>query len=394
MPLANGRHFLAIPGPSVMPDEVLRAMHRPSANIYDGELVDMTVAMTPDLKAIARTDGHAMTYIANGHGVWEAALTNTLNDGDKVLVLESGRFAIGWAEMAEKLGITCEIMNAPARRGVDPQMVEDRLRADTAGEIKAILVVQIDTSSGVWNDIQAIGAAIRAAGHDALYMVDCMASLGCVEYEMDKWGADVTTCGSQKGLMTPPGLGFVWANDRALDKGATLTRGRSYWDWDPRAKPEMFYQRFCGTAPVQHLYALRAALDMIADEGMEAIWARHAALAEGVRAAVEHWGRAGGLTLNIIDENARSNSVTTILTNGFDAEKLRGVTEEKLGVTLGVGLGLDPQSAFRIGHMGHVNAPMILGTLGAVELALQHMDAPFTPGGVEAAIRAMKQSVA
>lgn len=394
MPLANGRHFLAIPGPSVMPDEVLRAMHRPSANIYDGPLVDMTVGMTPDLQAIARTDGHVMTYITNGHGVWEAALANTLDPGDKALVLESGRFAIGWAEMAETLGVNCEILHAPARRGVDPQMVEDRLRADTKGEIKAVLVVQIDTSSGVWNDIEAIGAAIRAAGHDALFMVDGMASLGCVEYEMDKWGVDLTTCGSQKGLMTPPGLGFVWANERALNKGAQLTRGRAYWNWDPRADPEMFYQRFCGTAPVQHLYALRAALDMIVDEGLDAIWARHASIANGVRAAVEHWGQKGSLSLNITDPDARSNSVTTVLTDGFDAEELRAVAEKQLGVTLGIGLGMDTKTAFRIGHMGHVNAPMILGALGATELALGHMNAPFTPGGVEAAIKAMAPGVA
>lgn len=394
MPLANGRHFLAIPGPSVMPDEVLRAMHRPSANIYNGDLVEMTVAMTPDLKAIARTDGAVMTYIANGHGVWEAALVNTLDEGDKVLVLESGRFAIGWAEMAGALGIECEILNAPARRGVDPQMVEDRLRADTAGEIKAVLVVQIDTSSGVWNDIEAIGKAIRAAGSDALYMVDCMASLGCVEYEMDKWGADVTTCGSQKGLMTPPALGFVWANERALARGEALSRGRSYWNWGPRAHPEMFYQRFCGTAPVQHLYALRAALDLINAEGLDAIWARHAALAGGVRAAIEHWGQAGGLSLNITDPEARSNSVTTVLTHGIDAEEIRSTTEHQLDVTLGIGLGLDPQMAFRIGHMGHVNAPMILGTLGAVEMALAHIGAPYTPGGVGAAMEAMAPAVA
>lgn len=394
MPLANGRPFLAIPGPSVMPDAVLREMSRPSANIYEGPLVEMTAAIYPDLKNVARTSGRVAVYIANGHGVWEAALANTVDPGEKVLVLESGRFALGWGEMAEILGIEIEVLEAPKRRGVDPQMVEDRLRADKAHEIKAVLVCQIDTATGVWNDVVAIRKAIDAAGHPALFQVDCMASLGCVPYEMDEWGADVTTAGSQKGLMTPPGLGFLWASDKAWDRSKTLTRGRAHWDWGPRAEPEMFYQRFHGTAPVQHLYALRAALDMILDEGMEAIWARHHALAEGVRAAVTKWGERGPLELNILDENARSDSVTTILTGELDASVLRQIAESQLGVTLGIGLGISPTGAFRIGHMGHVNAPMVLGALGATELALAHMGADYQPGGVEAAIAAMQPGVA
>ena len=394
MPIANGVRFLSIPGPSVMPERVLREMSRPSANIYEGPLVDMTVGLYPDLKKVARTSGRAMIYIANGHGAWEAALSNTIDQGDKVLVLESGRFAIGWGEMAEQLGVEIEILEAPARRGVDPQMVEDRLRADVAGEIKAVLVVQIDTASGVWNDIAAIRRAIDAANHPALYMVDCMASLGCTPYEMDAWGVDVTTAGSQKGLMTPPGMAFLWASEKAWEASKAISRGRSHWDWGPRAEPEIFYQRFHGTAPVQHLYALRAALDMIAEEGLEAIWARHRALARGAQAAVETWGETGPLELNITDAAARSDSVTTVLTGDLDASTLREIAETNLGVTLGIGLGISPTGAFRIGHMGHVNAPMLLGALGVTELALTHMGAEFTPGGVEAAIRAMKEAVA
>ncbi|MEO1611510.1 MAG: aminotransferase class V-fold PLP-dependent enzyme [Pseudomonadota bacterium] len=393
MPLANGRHFLAIPGPSVMPEAVLREMSRPSANIYEGPLVEMTAGLYPDLKKVARTNGRVAIYIANGHGVWEAALANTVDPGEKVLVLESGRFAVGWGEMAEHLGIEVEVLEAPARRGVDPQMVEDRLRADKDHEIKAILVVQIDTATGVWNDIAAIRKAIDAAGHPALFQVDCMASLGCTPYEMDAWGADITTAGSQKGLMTPPGMAFLWASDKAWARSKTLTRGRSHWDWGPRAEPEMFYQRFHGTAPVQHLYALRAALDMIADEGLEAIWARHRALARGVQAAVRTWGERGPLELNIQDDAALSDSVTTILTGDLDAAVLRETAESKLGVTLGIGLGISPTGAFRIGHMGHVNAPMILGALGATELALSHLGAEFQSGGVEAAIAAMAGAV-
>ncbi|MFV0474802.1 MAG: pyridoxal-phosphate-dependent aminotransferase family protein [Pikeienuella sp.] len=394
MPLANGRHFLAIPGPSVMPDEVLRAMHRPAANIYEGPMVDMTFGMLPDLKRLARTDGRAMIYIGTGHSAWEAVIANTIDPGEKALVLESGRFATGWGEVASALGVDVEILPAPERRGVDPQMVEDRLRADVNHEIKAILVVQIDTASGVWNDIAAIRRAIDATGHPALYMVDCMASLGCVPYEMYAWGADITTAGSQKGLMTPPGLGFVWASEKAWDKTKTMTRGRAHWAWEPRAEPEHYYQLFHGTAPVHHLYGLRQALDMIFAEGLEGVWTRHAAIGRGVRAAVERWGEAGPMELNILDPEARSDSVTTIRSGAIDAKELRRITETKLNVTLGVGLGALGETTFRIGHMGHVNAPMILGTLGSIELALAHMNAPFAPGGVEAAIAAMKDAVA
>lgn len=393
MPLAAGRHFLAIPGPSVMPDEVLRAMHRPSANIYEGALVEMTRAMLPDLARVARTAGKPMIYIGNGHAAWEAALVNTLDPGDKVLVVEAGRFALVWGEMAEALGIEVEVLPCRARRAVDPQAVEDRLRADKAREIKAILTVQIDTATGAWNDVAAIRAAIDAAGHPALFLVDCMASLGCVPYEMDARGADVTMAGSQKGLMTPPGLAFLWANDKAFAATKRLKRGRCHWAWEKRADPDFFYELFHGTAPVQHLYALRAALDMIGAEGLEAVWARHRALASGVRAAVARWGEGGPLEFNILDAAERSDAVTTVRTGSVDVAALRRVCEANLNVTLGIGLGDLDGVGFRIGHMGHVNAPMILGTLGAIELALGHIGAPHAKGGVEAAIAAMAHAV-
>ncbi|MEM7524180.1 MAG: aminotransferase class V-fold PLP-dependent enzyme [Pseudomonadota bacterium] len=394
MPLANGRPFLAIPGPSVMPEAVLREMSRPMANIYDGPLVEMTAGLYPDLKRVARTDGRVMIYICNGHGSWEASIVNTLDPGDKILVLDTGRFAIGWGEMAAAHGCEVEYQAAPARRGVDPQMVEDRLRADTAGEIKAVLTTQIDTATGVWNDVAAIRKAIDAAGHPALYMADCMASLGCTPYEMDEWGVDVTLAGSQKGLMTPPGIAFSWVSDKAWEATKRLTRGRAHWAWEDRAEPEFYYQRFHGTAPVQHLYALRVALDMIFAEGLETVWARHASLAAGVRAAVRKWSEGGPLELNVTDPDACAASVTTILTGEVDAAALRAFAEANLGVTLGIGLGMEESAGFRIGHMGHVNAPMVLGALGATELALAHIGAPHATGGVEAAIAAMKAGAA
>lgn len=389
MPIETGRPFLAIPGPTNIPDRVLRAMHRPMVNIYEGALIELTHSLFPDLKRIAGTAGHAMAYIANGHGAWEAALANTVSAGDTVLVLESGRFAVGWGAMAAKMGATVETLDAPTRRGVDPAAVEAHLRADTSHRIKAILVVQIDTATGVWNDIQAIRRAIDAAGHPALYMVDCIACFGCVPYAMDGWGVDVTVAACQKGLMTPPGLGFVFANDKAMAVREANGCLSSYWDWLPRANPEAYYQLFCGTAPVSHLFGLREALDMMAEEGLEAIFDRHARLARGVRAAVARWGEGGPLGFNITDADARSDVVTTILTGTADAQALRHYCEDELSVTLGLGIGLDANHAFRIGHMGHVNEAMILGTLGAVELGLSRIGADFAPGGVEAAIAAM-----
>ena len=390
MPFDRGRHFLAIPGPSVIPDEVLRAMHRPAVNIYEGPLIDLTTSLYPDLKRIVGTEGEAFIYISNGHGAWDAALANLFSGGEPVLVLESGTFALGWGEYAAAMGVQVEVLRAPKRRGVDPAAFEARLREDSNHTIKAVLVVQIDTASGVWNDIAAIRQAMDSAGHPALLMVDCIASAGCVPYAMDAWGVDVTVSASQKGLMTPPGLSFVFANEKAMAAHRENGCRSLYWDWTSRAKPDRYYMLFAGTAPVQYLYGLRRALDMIDDEGLDAVYRRHRTIARGVRAAVEHWGEGGPIELNILDPEARSNSVTTILTGDIDAEALRGFCEAELGVTLGLGLGMTV-NAFRIGHMGHVNPPMILGTLASVELALTRMGAPFRPGGVEAATAAMAE---
>ena len=387
--IQTGRHFLAIPGPTVVPDRVLRAMNTPMVNIYEGPLIEMTKSLLPDLKTVAGTAGEAVIYIANGHGAWEGALANVIAPGDEVLVLESGRFAVGWGAQAEQMGAIVHTLEAPARAGVDPAAVEARLREDTGHAIKAILVVQVDTATGVWNDIEAIRKAIDAAGHPALYMVDCIACLGCVPFEMDAWGVDVMVAACQKGLMTPPGIGFNFIGDKALALRAERGCRSAYWDWEPRVKPEMYYRIFCGTAPVQHIFGLREALDMIAEEGMDAVFARHTRLARAVRAAVAHWGQGGPMDFNIAEDAARSDAVTTIQTGDIDAEELRRICEQELGVTLGLGIGMDANSVFRIGHMGHVNEPMILGTLGAVEVALTRMDAPFAKGGVEAAVASL-----
>src|SRR5215510_14863995 len=235
MSVRAGREFLAIPGPTTVPDEVLGAMHRPAVDIYAGPLLALTDSLLKDVARVFNTKGRAYIYIANGHGAWEASLTNVLSKGDKVLVLESGRFAIGWGESARRMGCEVEILKGDMRRAVRPAEVEARLKADKksngGGTIKAILVAQIDTASGVVNDIAAIGQAVRAAGHDALLMVDAVASLGCMPFNMDEWGVDVAMSGSQKGLMTPPGLGFVAAGPRALEAHHKAGMRTPYWDW-------------------------------------------------------------------------------------------------------------------------------------------------------------------
>ncbi|MEM6676304.1 MAG: aminotransferase class V-fold PLP-dependent enzyme [Pseudomonadota bacterium] len=383
--LARGRHFVSIPGPSVIPDRVLAAMARPMPNIYEGALVEASEQMLSALPGIARTTGRAFVASSNGHGAWEMALTNTLSRGDKVLVLESGRFAVGWGEMGTVMGLDVEVLKGRERRAVDPSAVEARLRADTGHEIKAVLVVQIDTASSVWNDIAAIRKAIDAAGHPALYMVDCIACLGCVEYEMGAWGVDVTVAGSQKGLMVPPGLGFTWANEKALAAHKRADLRTAYWDWTARGAEGKHYLRYCGTPPVSHIAAMVEALSMIAEEGLENIWARHRVLADATRAAVAAWSAPGGIEFNVTEAAERSDVVTTVLTGGVDAARLRRIAEERAGLTLGIGLGAFEGAAFRIGHMGHLNPPMLLGTLGTIEAVLKAMDAPMGGSGVAAA---------
>jgi alanine-glyoxylate transaminase/serine-glyoxylate transaminase/serine-pyruvate transaminase len=393
MVVRAGREFLVLPGPTTVPDEVLRAMHRPAVDIYSGPLLALTDSLLADLSRVFRTKGRSYIYIANGHGAWEAALTNVLSRGDKVLVLESGRFAVGWGNAAAFLGAEVEVLKGDWHRAVRPVEVEAQLRKDTAGEIKAILVAHIDTSSGVVNDIKAIGDAIKAAGHSALFMVDAVASLGCVPFEMDAWGVDVAMSGSQKGLMTPPGLGFVAANDRAQEVHMRAKLRTPYWDWTAR-DGKVHYQKYAGTPPEHLLFALRAALDMIFAEGLDNIFRRHGLLAEAVRQSVTVWAEGKAIDFNISNPAERSDTVTTILTtDGSNPGPLQDYCNAKCGVILGRGIGEMEGKAFRIAHMGHVNAPMVLGTLGVVEMGLKALGIPHRSGGVQAAINWLGKSV-
>jgi len=393
MTVRAGREFLAIPGPTTMPDEVLRAMHRPALDIYSDQMINLTDSLLADLSKLFATKGKSYIYIANGHGAWEAVLSNVLSRGDKVLVLESGRFAVGWGNAARAMGAEVEVLKGDWRRAVQPSEVEARLRKDNSHEIKAILVAQVDTASGVFNDIEAIGKAVKAAGHPALFMVDTVASLGCMPFEMDGWGIDVAMSGSQKGLMTPPGLGFVAANDRAQAVHKTANMRTPYWDWTEREGDE-HYRKYAGTAPVHLLLALRQAIDMLFEEGLENVFQRHRLLGEAVRRAVAKWAEGQVLGFNVTEASERSNTVTTVLmSNDQDPVRLHRYAKEKCGVVLGVGIGELQGRAFRIAHMGHVNAPMILGVLGVIEVALNALEIPHGRGGTEAAIDWLGESV-
>ncbi len=384
MPLSNGRAYLAIPGPSVMPDAVLQAMHRASPNIYEGELHDLTDSLIPDLKAVAMTEHHVAIYIGNGHAAWEAALANVLSAGDRVLVLATGRFGIGWGEMATGLGAQVQTIDHGAQSPIDLAQVEEVLRKDTTGRIKAVLAVHVDTSTSVKSDIAGLRAAMDRAGHPALLMVDCIASLGCDRFEMDAWGVDVMVAACQKGLMTPAGISFVWFNDTAdAQRGDRVT---TYWDWRARVNPDYYFKYFDGTAPTHHLYGLRKALDMIKAEGLDAVFDRHAGLAQMIWAAFDVWSQDGPMHLNVADPAHRSHAVTAVGIGSPNGDRLRQWCEDQCGLTLGIGLGRTPADAFfRIGHMGHVNAHMIMGVLGTIDAGLKALDLPHGKGALEAA---------
>jgi len=391
--VATGRQFLSIPGPTNVPDAVLAAMHRPAIDIYSGEMLGVTRTLLEDLPKVFRTAGRAYIYAANGHGGWEAALTNVLSRGDTILVLESGLFALGWGDMARMMGVKVDVLKGSARRAVDPAAVAQRLAADTAHEIKAVLVVQIDTASAVVNDIAAIRQAMDRAKHPALLMVDCVASLGCMPFEMDAWGVDVAMSGSQKGLMTPPGLAFVAGNDRAHAAHQKADLRTRYWDWTFR-QGEAHYQKYGGTPPEHLLFGLRKALDLLLEEGVDAAARRHALLAEAARQAVGRWAEGGVLAFNATEPGERANSITTVLVGGGREPKpILDYCRERCGVVLGVGIGELSGRAFRIAHMGWINAPMLFGTLGAVEMALGALGIAHGRGGVQAAVEYLGREV-
>lgn len=398
MNLASGQTYLAIPGPSVIPEAVLRAMHRASPNIYEGELVDLTHTLVPDLRYVAQTAGNVALYIANGHGAWEAALANMACHGDRVLVAATGWFAHGWAKMARAMGIHADIVEYGSNSAIHLGELEEAIKKHPRDYYKAVLVTHVDTSSSVKNEIAPIRQLMDDLSSDALLAVDCVASLGCDTFKMDKWGADVMVAACQKGLMVPAGMAFVYFNDKAAEKQKGLPYVSSYWEWDQRAHPEILAHYFCGTAPTHHLYGLRVALDMIKDEGIENIWMRHDTLARAIWAAVDQWGQGGAMRMNIHDPDIRSSAVTALHLGAPDAKNLRMWTQTKAGLTLGIGLGMstpsDPNGDgfFRFGHMGHVNAQMIMGMLSTVQTGLMALDIPHGSGAIEAAASVLAEA--
>ncbi|HUD87827.1 MAG TPA: aminotransferase class V-fold PLP-dependent enzyme [Xanthobacteraceae bacterium] len=393
MAVRAGREFLAIPGPTNIPDEVLRAMHRPAVDIYAPALIALTDGLLGDLSRLFGTASRSYIYIANGHGAWEAALTNVLSKGDKVLVLESGKFAVDWGDAAGRLGAEVEIIKGDWRHAVPPEAVEARLRADKGRAFKAVLAAQIDTSTGVVNDIAAIGDAIRSVQHEALFMVDTVASLGCVPFQMDAWRVDLAMAGSQKGLMSPPGLSFVAAGNRAREAHRTAGLRTPYWDWAVR-DGESHYQKYSGTPPMQLLFALRQALDMLFEEGLDNVYQRHRLLAETVRRAVAVWSKGKAFEFNIVEAAGRSDTVTAVrAADGFDSGPLQAYCNAKCGVVLGRGLGKMQGNAFRIAHMGHVNAPMMLGTIAVIEMGLRALGIAHGQGGIQAATEYLSERV-
>jgi alanine-glyoxylate transaminase/serine-glyoxylate transaminase/serine-pyruvate transaminase len=376
----SGRHFLQIPGPTNVPDRVLRAMAQATIDHRSAEFVELAREVLDGLKAVFRTKEPVVVFPASGSGAWEAALVNTLSPGDKVLAFENGEFTRLWAEVARRLGLDVELVPGDWRLGVAPAIVEVKLRADAS--VRALLVVHNETSTGVTSRIPAIRKAIDAAGHDALLMVDAVSSLASIDVRHDEWGADVTLSGSQKGLMLPPGLSFNAISQKALAASRTARLPKSYWSWDPMlAANEAGF--FPYTPSTNLLFGLREALRMLFEEGLETVFARHRRLADAARSAVRAWD----LEIVCEREDEHSSVVTAVMMpEGHDSDRLRAVAAERFNLSLGAGLGRLKGRAFRIGHLGDFNDLMLAGTLAGVEMALTVAGVPFRKGGVAAAL--------
>ena len=394
MSVRRGWNFLMTPGPTNIPERIQAAMNRPALEYAGPDFVNLSLEVHDDLKKLFRTESEVFIYSANGHGAWEAALSNTISPGDTVLVPGTGQFSLGWSNMAETLGAKSIHLENDWRHGIDPAEVEQKLREDTRHEIKAVLMVHTDTASSITSNVPAVRKAMDAAGHPALLMVDTIASLITTEYRMDDWGVDVTIAACQKGVMMPPGISFTAANTKARKVGENASHGRNYWDWRAR-RGAIHYTWYCGTGPVNMIFGLREAIDMILEETLEGAAARHACLADAVRAAVRVWSTAGAMEMNALIPEQAANGVTTIRVNdSVDVNVLQDRLRADFGVAIGSGLGAMYGKAFRIGHMGYVSEPMVLGALASIETAFQIQDIAHGKGGVMAAIDALAKAKA
>ncbi|MEV5686420.1 aminotransferase class V-fold PLP-dependent enzyme [Streptomyces sp. NPDC052164] len=382
----TGRHFLQIPGPTNVPDRVLRAMSAPTIDHRGPEFATLTLSLLDAVKPVFGTAGPVVIYPASGTGAWEAALVNTLSPGDRVLCFETGHFATLWQDMALSLGLEVDLVRGDWRHGADPETVAERLAADITHTIKAVCVVHNETSTGVTSRIPEIRQAIDASGHPALLLVDTISSLGSIDYRHDEWRVDVTVAGSQKGLMLPPGLSFNAVSGKALAASRTARLTKSFWDWQPviEANRRGFFPY---TPATNLLYALEEALRMLADEGLDTVFARHARHAAATRAAVRGWG----LEVLCADEREHSGSLTAVLLPpGHDADGVRGIILDRFDMSLGAGLGKLGGRVFRIGHLGHFNDLTLAGTLAGVQMGLELAGVPIGPRGLGDALDVLR----
>ena len=386
MPKSNsfqpGKHFLQIPGPTNVPDRVLRAMDYPTIDHRGPEFAEIAKRVLDRIKLIFKTSEPVIIYPGSGTGAWEAAIVNTLNEGDKVLMFETGEFSTKWWDIAEKLKIKSDFVEGDWRTGADPEIVEKKLKADTNKEIKAVFVVHNETSTGVASRVGDIRKAMDNANHPALLMVDTISSLASIDYRHEEWKVDVTVGGSQKGLLLPPGLSFNAISSKALDAYKNSKLAKSYWDWEPMLKNNV--NGFFPYTPATNLfYGLDEAINMLLEEGLENVFARHQRHAEATRLAVKAWG------LEILCKNPDeySNSLTAVLMpEGHDSDALRKVILDNFNMSLGMGLNKIKGKVFRIGHLGDFNDLMLAGTLSGVEMGLTKSGVPFKKGGIMAAL--------
>jgi alanine-glyoxylate transaminase / serine-glyoxylate transaminase / serine-pyruvate transaminase len=384
----SGRHFLQIPGPTNVPDRVLRAMNRPVIDHRSAEFALLGIEVLEGMRPIVQTSGPVLIYPSSGTGAWEASIVNTLSPGDRVLLFETGYFSQQWRQLAERFGVQVEYVPGDWRTGADAAEAEARLTADRNHTIKAVLVVHNETSTGVTSRIEDVRAAMNRACHPALLIVDTISSLASIDYRHDEWGVDVTIAGSQKGLMLPPGISFNAVSEKALAANKTARLSRSYWDWQEMLKLNL-KGLFPYTPATNLLYGLREALQMLREEGLPNVFRRHQRHAEATRSAVRAWG------LEIVCEKPSeySSSLTAVFVpEGHNADRLREVILERFDMSLGSGLSKFAGKVFRIGHLGSFNDLMLAGTLSGIEMGLQLAGIPHKQGGVEAALRSLVET--
>jgi alanine-glyoxylate transaminase/serine-glyoxylate transaminase/serine-pyruvate transaminase len=388
-PRRPGRHFFANPGPTNIPDSVLRAMDRNSMDFVESDFLEIYDEARAGLKRILFTEGELFFYAATGHGAWEATMLNLFSPGDSVLMIGGGYFSSAWAALSQAFGIDAELLEVDWRKGVTIAALTERLAADTAHAIKALCVVHNETSTSVALPLPEIRAALNGANHPALFLVDTISSLGCFEFKMDAWGVDALVGGSQKGLMLPTGLAFTAAGPKAMAAHAQAKLPRFYYDWT--AMLERRFRSFTGSVPIVPFFGMVESIRLIEQEGLQNVWSRHTRLAGATRAAVQGWGAGTnhGVELFCRNPSRYSDSVTTVLVpEGFNAETVREILREQFNVSTGGGLSELNGKVFRIGHMGDLNEAMILGTLAAVEMALTRANIPHG-NGINAAMEAL-----